>query len=125
MSSAEEKEKVILGILHGEINVNEAADILGCTRQWIYKLRLRYEEDGIEGLKPRSRAPKYIPHRTSDEMVELIIQTRDWLDEEGYYSGARTIHWQLQEQGYEPPSVTTIHRILAKRRQEESEGYYE
>jgi transposase InsO family protein len=41
-------------------------------RKWVY----RYEAEGEAGLLDRSSAPRSIPHRTPDELVEAIVMLR-------------------------------------------------
>ena len=49
----------------------------GIHRQTGYEVLARYEgAGGIEGLLPRSRAPKRIPHKTRDEVVQLLVNAR-------------------------------------------------
>ncbi len=48
----------------------------GISRKTAYKLKERYEELGARGLFDRSRAPRTIPHRTSPEVEELLVEAR-------------------------------------------------
>ncbi len=79
----------------------------GITRSTGYKWSKRYE-DG-ESLSDRSRAPHVIPHKTSDEVEELIVKTR--LANPGY--GAKKILAVLSNQGYaDLPCAKTVNNIL-------------
>ena len=49
---------------------------LGITRQAFYKWLRRYEEQGLEGLRDRSRRPHVIPHATKPEVVSKIVYLR-------------------------------------------------
>lgn len=46
------------------------------SRPTVYKWLERYEQLGIAGLKEQSRAPKNCPHRTSQHLLDLIIQEK-------------------------------------------------
>ncbi len=48
----------------------------GIHRQTGYEVLDRYKAGGIEALLPRSRAPKRVPHRTKEELVEVIVAAR-------------------------------------------------
>lgn len=48
----------------------------GVSSKTGYKWIRRYEEEGVEGLRDRSRAPLSCPHRTPDEVVERVIEVR-------------------------------------------------
>ena len=43
------------------------------SRPTIDKWLTRYEKEGIDGLKERSRAPHHCPHKVSDEIVDMIV----------------------------------------------------
>jgi transposase InsO family protein len=48
----------------------------GVSRPTIYKWLDRYERLGVEGLKEQSRAPKNSPNRTSQTILDLVIQEK-------------------------------------------------
>jgi putative transposase len=54
----------------------ELCEHLGVSRQAGYDLMKRYEADGVDGLKDRSHAPNRVPHRTSDEIASVLLETR-------------------------------------------------
>ena len=62
------------------------------SRQTGYATLQRWQAEGAEGLKERSRAPLHSPQRISDELAGLLLTTRqahpDW--------GPRKIHAYLQ-----------------------------
>ena len=53
-----------------------AAEAAGVAERTVYRWIARYRAEGAAGLRDRSSAPKRIPHRTSPERVELILQLR-------------------------------------------------
>ena len=83
----------------------------GIDRSTGYKYIRRFKEEGLEGLKEQSRAPKHQPKAVRPKLVELILEARDkkptWGPEKllsslsGRYPGIKD--W---------PSITTVGRIL-------------
>jgi transposase InsO family protein len=63
-------------ILSGERTLTEAAEAAGvsvrCARKWV----TRYLAEGELGLLDRSSAPRSIPHRTSEQRVQVIATLR-------------------------------------------------
>lgn len=70
------KVKFIGDYLRGTHTVTDLARAYGISRQAAYKWIERYQQEGLQGLEPRSRAPKRRPHATSDALVEQIIATK-------------------------------------------------
>lgn len=66
----------------------------GVSRPTIYKWRDRYERLGIEGLKEQSRAPKNSPNRTSQTILDLVIQEKL----NNRKRGPKKIHARLKRQ---------------------------
>jgi transposase-like protein len=54
-------------------NVSLTCRYFGITRQAFYKWLRRYEEQGLDGLRDRSRRPHVIPHATKPEVVGKIV----------------------------------------------------
>jgi transposase InsO family protein len=85
------------------------------SRQTFYKFRARFDEEGIDGLKDRSRRPVCSPGQTSAEVEELVLRRRKQLLEQGLDHGPQSIRWSLQRDGYAGlPSPSTIWRILTR-----------
>jgi len=57
-------------------SVTEAAEAAGVSGRTCSKWVDRYRQEGEAGLLDRSSAPKSIPHRTPDELVEAIVMLR-------------------------------------------------
>lgn len=57
-------------------NILDLAREFGISEKTAHKFLGRWKAEGVEGLRDRSRAPQRIPHRTSPEIVELILATR-------------------------------------------------
>jgi hypothetical protein len=57
-------------------NVALTCRYYGISRTLFYTWRRRYEELGIEGLRPRSRRPHTSPNATSGEVIGKIVHLR-------------------------------------------------
>jgi transposase-like protein len=57
-------------------NVALTCRYFGISRSLYYTWLRRYEELGIEGLRPRSRRPHTSPNATSGEVIGKIIHLR-------------------------------------------------
>ncbi len=95
-------------------SVAELAAAHGVHRSWIYKLLARYREGGYEALEPRSRAPRFSPNRTPEEVVQAVVSLRGQLLSQGHDCGAETIAHHLAKELDSVPSVSTIWRILRR-----------
>jgi transposase InsO family protein len=84
----------------------------GVSRPTIYKWLKRYKLSGIEGLKEQSRAHKNCPHRTSKEILNLLIQEKL----KNRKRGPRKVRAQLERKHpeLEFPAVSTIAYWLKK-----------
>lgn len=86
----------------------------GVSRERYYAYRKRVAAEGIQGLVPRSRAPRSSPNATSAQVVAVIVAKHDWLVGQGWDAGARSVHdWLVLEQVPGVPSARTCHTILA------------
>lgn len=72
------RERVILvsDYLEGRASMSALCKHYGVSRRVAYKWVSRFEAEGVEGLKDRSRAPRHRPHRISPEIVELLVQAK-------------------------------------------------
>lgn len=82
----------------------------GISRPTGYLWLKRYEQVGsIRGLQEMSRRPQNIPHRTKDELEDLVV---DYRRKQGW--GARKIEALLGKKGHQL-AARTIHRILVRK----------
>ena len=63
-------------VLEQEWSLAEAAAAAGVSKRTCSKWVARYQAEGEAGLLDRSSAPRSIPHRTPDELVEVIVALR-------------------------------------------------
>jgi transposase-like protein len=106
---------VFASVQAGGESVTSVCDRLGISRKSYYKYLNRFRDEGVEGLRARSRRPLTSPKETPPEMVALIGKARADLATEGWDSGALSIFYQLLREGAEPPSWRTIHRVWCVR----------
>lgn len=83
----------------------------GISRKTGHKLWNRYQALGTAGLEDQSRAPKHIPHRTTEEAVEAILATRrqhpTW--------GPKKLKQVLEsELGHTFPAASTVGAVLRR-----------
>jgi transposase len=67
---------MVLRIVEQEWSLAAAAAAAGVSERTCAKWVARYRAEGDAGLLDRSSAPRSIPHRTSDELVEAIVLLR-------------------------------------------------
>ena len=93
---------------------------LGHSATWFFKWKNRYELYGLAGLQSLSKAPKQHGNKTPAPLEATIVNIRKLREKretaETKYAliGAFAIHKELQDLGYLPPSVRTVHNILVR-----------
>jgi transposase InsO family protein len=114
-----EERRSAIHLLRAGQRVNAVAAELGKSTRWVRKWRKRYEAEGWDGLKDRSRRPHKITRQTSIDMRQAIRKTRSELEvgaSEGNglkYIGGQAIRTRLKEKGIQPlPSIPTIERVI-------------
>ena len=55
----------------------KAAEMLGICKRQIQRIVKRFQEEGIEGLRYKSRRPKTSPNQTPNEIEDQIEEVRD------------------------------------------------
>ncbi len=71
-----ERVKLVAAFCDGIFSMTELAELHGVSRKTGYKWVERFEQEGPEGLKDRSRVPKSSPHRTPEEIVAGVLEMR-------------------------------------------------
>ena len=77
---------VITAVLSGE-SQSEVAARYRVSKGWVSKLMRRYGEEGEAAFEPRSRRPHTSPAATPVETVQLIVDLRKQLGEQGLDAG--------------------------------------
>jgi transposase InsO family protein len=93
----------------------EVAAEYGVARSWVYELVARYRAEGDTAFEPRSRRPHSSPRVLPDATVELIVQLRKALADQGLDAGADTIRWHLAHHHGVVVGRATIARHLTRR----------
>ena len=113
-SLVDTRKRIVLQVNKGKLSVNDAAKLLGITRQGLWKLRVNVERYGLhKGILGRKRGP--LPGsvtwnktpRWIENKVEKLYNTTG--------AGPDRLVWFLEEQGIEV-SRSTVYRILIRRR---------
>src|SRR4051794_17216105 len=105
-----------IAVASDELNVAAFCREHGVSRQTFYVWRRRYLAEGLEGLEPRSRAPRTSPKRVGADVEDAVVALRKELTELGVDAGAVTIQWHLSRRDLKAvPSQATIWRVLVRR----------
>jgi transposase InsO family protein len=70
------RETMVRRVVDDGWSVTEAAAAAGVSERTCRKWVARYRAEGEAGLVDRSSAPRSIPHRAPDELVEVIVMLR-------------------------------------------------
>lgn len=103
------RERIVQRYYH-TLNYSQVAREYGTKRQRVKFWVKRLEEEGIEGLEDKSRAPHHIPHKTPKEIEERI---REIAKAKKYSIGQDRIQSELRKEGIRR-STSTINRIMHK-----------
>ena len=108
----DQKIQLIADLQQSHYSITDLSKKYGISRKTAYKWYYRYEEEGIDGLKDRNRAPKYSPNRTAGRIIRLIINEKL----RNRKRGPRKIYYQLKQRypGIELPTPRTISYWLKK-----------
>jgi transposase InsO family protein len=107
-----ERVKFIGLVRSGQRTFSGLCREFGISRPTGYKWAERFEKEGLDGLKERSRAPECSPQQTSPEVQELVVKARkqhpSW--------GPRKLKAWLEDQEGTPelPAPSTIGDILCR-----------
>lgn len=93
-------------------SITDIAEKYEISRPTVYKWLKRYEQNGVEGLREQSRAPMNSPHRTSRDILDIVIQEKL----KNRRRGPRKIRAQLKRSypHMEFPAISTISYWLKK-----------
>jgi putative transposase len=71
-----ERLKFVAAAQSGRTSMSELCEAFGISRKTGYKILRRYQEEGPEGLRDRSSAPRDHPNQTSRELESAILRVR-------------------------------------------------
>jgi transposase len=113
-----DRKRAVMQLKQGK-TVKEVASSLERHKNWVGKWRKRFEEEGYQGLRSRSRRPKKHGRKLAPKIREAIIETRLEIEAavglgEGLkYIGGMAVRTKLKAKKIKPlPSVPTIERVL-------------
>lgn len=97
------------------VSIKLISEQLNRSRQWVYKWLSELKGGSSDWYKTKSRAPKTIHMKTSEQTEHLVIEIRKRLQNEPYaQKGAISILYEFERLGVTPPSISTINRILRR-----------
>src|SRR6266545_3837601 len=86
---------------------------MGVSRKTGYKWIARYEREGLDGLRERSRAPHHCPHRIAAHVAAAICAGRR---QHPSWGPEKILHWlKRREPELEIPATSTAGDLLARR----------
>ena len=91
MNSRDKNLVIARSVVDQGMTPAQAAVRFGVTRQWVHVLVQRYEAEGPQGLRPRSRAPRSRPATTPASVRERVVALRRQLSASGADAGPETI----------------------------------
>jgi transposase InsO family protein len=114
-----EERRSAVHLLRAGQSVKAVAEELGRTTRWVRMCRKRYQTEGWDGLKDRSRRPHHLARQTTEANKQAIRKARSELEAEAAegkglkYIGGQAIRTRLKEKGIRPlPSIATIERVI-------------
>jgi transposase InsO family protein len=112
VNEMEERMKFVMESLEDNPNISELCREYNISRSVGYKLLKRYELEGIEGLKPKSRRPKSCPFEVPNWMVCEIVKEREAHPTWGGLKIRSLLLNRFAEK--DVPSIRSIERVLSR-----------
>lgn len=108
-----ERMRLVTDRERGLYSMVELCERYGVSRKTGYKWVERYEREGPEGLRDRSRAPHECPHRIPPAVAEAICAARR---QPPSWGPEKILHWlKRRERGLDLPATSTAGDLLARR----------
>lgn len=98
-----------------KVPVTKLCEEMGISRQTFYVYARRYEQEGLTGLLPRSKAARSHRNQVAADVEDEVVAKRKELSDQGLDCGARSVWAWMTRAGADPPSARTIHRIFVRR----------
>jgi hypothetical protein len=97
-------------------SITSIGEQINRSRQWVYKWLKKYEQSSeSQWYQSDSNAPKRVAAKTDDAVEQTIIEIRRRLLSQPYaQKGAIAILYEFERLGINPPTITTINRILKR-----------
>jgi transposase len=111
LSVAEQRYQAVLAVIADGLGVQQAAEKVGVSRQTLHSWLVRYEADGLDGLKDRSHRPVSCPHQMPAEVEAVLLELR----RSRPYWGPRRLVFELAKSRVAPvPSESAVYRALVR-----------
>ena len=108
--AVDQRTRFVLEVERGEFSVSELCGSFGISRKTAYKWLHRYQAEGLDGLRDRSRARRVQPHAVPDAVRRRIIEARR---RHPTWGPKKLRPWLARQDPDLPlPSLTTMHTIL-------------
>ena len=111
----------VMVAMEAGVNMSEVCRQFGISRKTGYKWKRRYEQEGLSGLRERSRAPKSAAVKTSASQALRVVRLRGEHPSWGPKK-LRVVLLREAASGEEVASVATIARILKAAGLSEAKG---
>ncbi len=111
-TTMEQKIEFICEWRTGKYTITELCKNFEISRPTAYKLINRFEKQGFEALKEKSRTPKNHPNATKENIVDGILKLKKKHPRWGAKKIKKLLFNDFTEN--EIPSVVTVHNILKR-----------
>ena len=111
-TTMEQKIEFICEWRTGKYTITELCKSFEISRPTAYKLINRFETQGYEGLKEKSRTPKNHPNATAENIINGVLELKKKYPRWGAKKIKKLLFNDFTEK--EIPSVITVHNILKR-----------
>lgn len=108
----EHRKEFIEQINNGDRTITDLCNEYQISRKTAYKWINRYQENGEEGLKDRSRTPHSQPRKTDDRLLQRILEVKNRYPSWGPKKILATLEANFPQNNW--PSDTTVGNILER-----------
>ena len=108
------KQRVIVEAVLAGKSQREVAHLYGVSQPRVSQLLAAWRAGGWPALEPQSRRPKTNPNATPQHIIDQVLTLRQKLLDYGADAGPASIAATLEDHIDDPPSVTTVWRILSR-----------
>ena len=107
-----ERMKLVADYLEGRASMSALCMHYGVSRRVAYKWVARFREEGVDGLKDRSRAPNHSPHKLSADMVNALVKAKK---QHPCWGPKKIVAWlETKEPSRQWPAPSTAARWLER-----------
>ena len=108
---AEQRYQAVLAVISDGLSICQVASKVGVSRQTLHSWLVRYEAEGLDGLKDRSHRPVSCPHQMPAQVEAALLELR----RSRPYWGPRRLVFELAKRRVAPvPSESAVYRALVR-----------